>query len=34
MQDTTFSPEEIRRIIEKLKNDSAFRQKVLDILNI
>lgn len=33
MQDTTFSPNEIRKIIEKLKSDPAFRQKVLDILN-
>lgn len=33
MQDTAFSKEEIRKIIEKLKSDPAFRQKVLDILN-
>lgn len=33
MQDTTFSLDEIIRIIEKLKSDPAFRQKVLDILN-
>lgn len=33
MQDTSFSPDEIREIIEKLKSDPAFRQKVLDILN-
>ena len=33
MQDTTFSPDEISRIIQKLKSDPAFRQKVLDILN-
>lgn len=33
MQDTTFSPDEISRIIEKLKSDPSFRQKVLDILN-
>lgn len=33
MQDTTFSPDEISRIIENLKSDPAFRQKVLDILN-
>lgn len=33
MQDTSFSHDEIKRIIEKLKSDPAFRQKVLDILN-
>nr|DAI82377.1 MAG TPA: Nif11 domain [Caudoviricetes sp.] len=33
MQDTSFSPDEIRKIIEKLKSDPAFRQKVLVILN-
>ena len=33
MQDTSFSPGEIRKIIEKLKSDPAFRQKVLVILN-
>ena len=33
MQDTRFSPDEIRKIIEKLKRDPAFRQKVLVILN-
>lgn len=33
MQDTTFSSDEIKRIIEKLKSDPAFRKKVLDILN-
>lgn len=33
MQDNSFSPDEIKRIIEKLKSDPAFCQKVLDILN-
>lgn len=33
MQDTIFSQDEIRKIIEKLKSDPAFRQKILDILN-
>jgi len=33
MQESQFSPDEIKRIIEKLKSDPAFRQKVLDILN-
>lgn len=33
MQGTRFSPDEIRKIIEKLKSDPAFRQKVLVILN-
>jgi hypothetical protein len=33
MQNTRFSPDEIRKIIEKLKSDPAFRQKVLVILN-
>lgn len=33
MQDTRFSPDEIRKIIEKLKSDPVFRQKVLVILN-
>ena len=33
MQDAPFSQNEIRKIIEKLKSDPAFRQKVLDILN-
>lgn len=33
MQDTSFSQDEIKRIIEKLKSDPAFRQKALDILN-
>lgn len=33
MQDNSFSLDEIRKIIEKLKSDPAFRQKVLDILN-
>lgn len=33
MQDNSFSPDEIKRIIEKLESDPAFRQKVLDILN-
>ena len=33
MQDTSFSQDEIKRIIEKLKSDPAFRQKVLVILN-
>lgn len=33
MQDTRFSPDEIRKIIEKLKSDPAFRQKDLVILN-
>lgn len=33
MQDTTFSSDEIKRIIEKLNSDPAFRKKVLDILN-
>lgn len=33
MQGSQFSPDEIKRIIEKLKSDPAFRQKVLDILN-
>lgn len=33
MQDNSFSPDEIKRIIEKLKSDPVFRQKVLDILN-
>lgn len=33
MQDTSFSSDEIRKIIEKLKSDPAFRQKVIVILN-
>jgi hypothetical protein len=33
MQESQFSPDEIKRIIEKLKSDPAFRQKVLVILN-
>lgn len=33
MQESRFSPDEIKKIIEKLKSDPAFRQKVLDILN-
>lgn len=33
MQESQFSPDEVKKIIEKLKSDPAFRQKVLDILN-
>ena len=33
MQESQFSPDEIKKIIEKPKSDPAFRQKVLDILN-
>lgn len=33
MQESQFSPDEIKKIVEKLKSDPAFRQKVLDILN-
>lgn len=33
MQESQFSPDEIKKIIEKLKSDPAFRQKVIDILN-
>ncbi len=33
MQEKQFSPEEIKKIIEKLKSDPAFRQKLLDILD-
>lgn len=33
MQESQFSPDEIKKIIEKLKSDPAFRQKVLNILN-
>lgn len=33
MQESQFSLDKIKKIIEKLKSAPAFRQKVLDILN-